>query len=803
MALDATSITPTGPHGDRPLRRSSRMSTRLAIVAVVPVVLTASLITLLVRRAVPKAVIPSSLVTLKTYTQLLATDINADLESARADVRTWRNDPDVREVALRLGEHRPPTSKSLNHVAAHFTAELQAKPSYLQLRIIAADGGHEVVRVDRQAAGLPARRVPRVGLQNKSRRPYVIEGLRLRIGEIYTSRIELNQEHGKVEIPPVPVVRIIAPLPGPNRHIAALIVLNIDLRPLFRRLRTAEAGSHRVYLALARGDYALNPDSSREFAMDLGRTDNWRADFPEVAKESADTVITWMRKSGATGLAVSAVRLPLDSSGPLTLIVTRPDSALTATASTVLHSALLSGLVVSALAVLFAIILTGSMTKPLRRLTEAVDTFRVSGAWTVPSRMAGELGILSETFSRMAVEVSEKTHQLEQEIAHSERIQEQLVRSQKMQAVGRLASGIAHDFNNVLTTILGNAEAFRSATDEEGDRSHWVDEITHAATRASMLTRQLLAIGGRQAVEPQPLDLNEVVTGAERLLRPTLGADIALTTDLADDLGAILADHAQMEQVILNLVVNARDAMPTGGRLSIETANVTLDTAYADEHLRTKPGSYVMLAVTDTGTGMDEDTQTHLFDPFFTTKAPGKGTGLGLAMVQGIVEQSGGSLWVYSELGVGTRFKIYLPRVQQQPSAQATQTAPEPPVAIAGNETVLLVEDDDSVRSVTERSLMRFGYHVLSASRGYEALKVAAEHAAEIDVIVTDVVLPDIDGPLLVKQLQTFCAGVPVLLTSGYGAETVSQRGALPPDSHFLQKPFTVADLARKIREMV
>ena len=385
------------------------------------------------------------------------------------------------------------------------------------------------------------------------------------------------------------------------------------------------------------------------------------------------------------------------------------------------------------------------------------------------------------------------------DITERKALEMQLLQAQKMEAVGQLAGGVAHDFNNVLTAIGGYAELLRDDLPGEDTRRHDVEEILRATERAATLTRQLLAFSRRQVLAPRVLDLNGVVAGIDNMLRRLIGADVALKTALAPDLGAVRADPGQLEQVIMNLIVNARDAMPRGGKLTIETANAELDQSYALEHRAVAPGPYVMLAVSDTGVGMDAATQARIFEPFFTTKEKGKGTGLGLATVYGIVKQSGGNIWLYSEPGRGTTFKIYLPRVDQAPEQLAA--APAVRETPRGTETVLLVEDDDAVRTLTRKMLAAHGYTVLAAGGGAEALELAAGHTGPIHLLVTDVVLPGMSGRDLAARFRSGRPGVKVLYTSGYTDEAIVHHGILDAGIAFLQKPFTSTTLAHKVRE--
>src|SRR5881296_2855165 len=395
---------------------------------------------------------------------------------------------------------------------------------------------------------------------------------------------------------------------------------------------------------------------------------------------------------------------------------------------------------------------------------------------------------------------------LARDVTTQRQLEEQLRQSQKMEAVGQLAGGIAHDFNNLLTAILGSTQLLLQATPPDDPRHEDAVEIKNAWVRAAELTRQLLAFSRRQVLAPKVLGLNAVVAHMQKMLRRLLGEDIELSVTLAPEAGSVNADPGQLEQVLLNLAVNARDAMPTGGRLNIETIRVTPASELAERRHRLPPGDYPCLAVTDTGSGMDEATQAHLFEPFFTTKEVGRGTGLGLATVYGIVKQSGGYIWVYSEVGHGTTVKVYLPRVpadEVAPSLSAPAPAAEPSEARGGPETVLLVEDAAPVRSLARRSLEARGYTVLDAADGATALDLAARHRGGIDVLVTDVVMPGMSGRELAERLAPERPRMKVLYTSGYTDDAMVRQGVLTAGVAFLQKPFVPETLARKVREVL
>jgi two-component system cell cycle sensor histidine kinase/response regulator CckA len=419
-----------------------------------------------------------------------------------------------------------------------------------------------------------------------------------------------------------------------------------------------------------------------------------------------------------------------------------------------------------------------------KRKDGTVITIRLSGrAVTNEKESEGFLEVIAEDITEKRV------------------LEDQFRQAQKMEAVGRLAGGVAHDFNNLLLVISGYTEVLLEQLDAKSILHHKAEAIQQAADRATTLTRQLLAFSRKQLLELKVVDLNTIVSDMDRLLSPLIGENIELTTQLAAGVGRTRADAGQIEQVIMNLVVNAKDAMPNGGKITIRTANVDLDDSYRREHTYINPGPYVMLSVCDTGCGMDKETLSRVFEPFFTTKEKGKGTGLGLSTVYGIVKQSGGYVFAQSEVGHGTTFRIYLPRVEDV--AEPVDVVKTSSSVMQGSETVLLVEDEESVRQLVRETLESRGYKVIEAENGEAALTISATCQEPIHLLITDVVMPGISGRELARQLSKTHPRTRVLFLSGYTEDAIVHQGAFDSGTAFLQKPFTLQSLSRKVREVL
>lgn len=409
--------------------------------------------------------------------------------------------------------------------------------------------------------------------------------------------------------------------------------------------------------------------------------------------------------------------------------------------------------------------------------------------------------VLKDRLDRLGPVVKRALREIK-ERAERKRMEAQFIEAQKMQVVGHLASGLAHDFNNILMVVMGYSDLICSELAADNPLRKCAEEIGHATERAAGLTRQLLVFSRKQTVQPVVLDLNEVVKDLDKMLRRLIDENIEMTVVPGKQIGRVSADAGHISQVLMNLVVNARDAMPNGGKIVIATRNDTLNASYTRAHPDAKPGDYVVLSVSDTGTGMTSEVKAHIFEAFFTTKPKGKGTGLGLATCQTIVQQCGGHIDVYSEVGKGTMFQIYFPRVEQplDTAAKATTTAPLP----RGTETLLVVEDERSVRHLAHDVLAAQGYEVLSAANGQDALKVAREHkGSPIRLVVTDVIMPQMGGKVMAEWLKISFPNLRILFTSGYTDETITHHGVLDTGVEFLPKPYTPVTLAQKVREVL
>jgi signal transduction histidine kinase/DNA-binding response OmpR family regulator len=526
---------------------------------------------------------------------------------------------------------------------------------------------------------------------------------------------------------------------------------------LYDELRGHAASLEQEVAERRRVEVALRENEARtQFALAAARMGVWEADFSSGAFTGSDALMALL------GLAPSAAPTTIDAF----LDHIHPHDR-----STVREG----------------------FDRAIRESVDFASEFRIVWPDGSIKWMAGRARVVSddEAVTRMIGVATD--------IAERKSLEDQFRHAQKMEAVGQLAGGVAHDFNNLLTAIRGYADLVQETLEKDDQRRADLDEIVRAADRATALTRQLLAFSRKQVLQPTLLDLNALVSDTTKMLRRLIGEDVTLVTALAPEPVPVRADAGQLEQILMNLAVNARDAMPQGGRLMIETSNVVLDDSEAMQRSDLRPGPYAMLAVTDSGVGMDAETRRRLFEPFFTTKERGRGTGLGLATVYGIVKQSGGYIWVYSEPDQGAIFKVYLPRAED--GGTAVGDALDMKAAPTGNETVLLVEDQLAVRSLSRLLLERAGYKVLDAADPAEAEQIFREHADEIDLLVTDVIMPGSSGPTLFGRLSTLRPDLKVLYMSGYTDDAVVHHAGLPAEVTFLQKPFTADGLMYKVRE--
>jgi PAS domain S-box-containing protein len=1048
-----------------------KLSTRMALAMMVLVVLTALAVGLLTYRNIRAVALPRAAERVEVHVRVLAGALAAGMRGAREDITGFQSDAAIAGIVRsRLAggvDLQDGTTEAVwqQRIANRFAAELAAKAAYDQFRIIDAEGA-EIVRVDRSGPNGAIRIIPDDELQQKSDRLYFRAALATPVDQVSVSPVELNQEHGAIQVPYVPVLRVAVRLDGPDQKPFGIIIINVDMRPIFRELAASPQPGSTIYVVDDRGNYLVHPDPAQEFAADLGKPRRWQNDFPELAAsfdngEAKTSHITDSR--GQRTLA--ALQSVILAGGPrVAVLESTPEAVVMAPIAAVAKSTLLVGLVSVLCAGALAFLLARSLTRPLVQMTQAVEAFPHNSA-AMPGA-TGEIGVLAAAFTRMMAEVEDKTASLEKEIAehrrteaelerHADRerlfgaavqssndaittltldnivtgwnpaavrlfgwsskevfgrsidlivpsdrrgevrgifekirrgesvinyetvrlnkdgrgiqvsltvspiklasgsvigactivrditesikakelieqeiaerrrlaeildntinsmadsvlvgdrncnivlcnlsaqrlmnvaagmspeqwtyrqetfaadgvtpmpleqrplmravrgeafenyelvvrypharkpitfvatggpirrgsqhsaggvvvyhdvteareIERQLRQSQKMEAVGQLTGGVAHDFNNILTVITGTIEILEEGVADRPDLAPIAKMIDEAAERGAELTRNLLAFSRRQPLQPRKTNVNELVVETARLLRPTLGGNIEIESMLDDDASPALIDPSQLTTSLLNLALNARDAMPNGGKLTFETADVVLDENYADMNAGVRPGPYVMIAVSDNGSGIPAAIIDKVFEPFFTTKTMGKGTGLGLSMVYGFVKQSEGHINIYSEEGQGTTIKIYLPRATAQ-ARQAADTMRTEPV-YGGHETVLIVEDDALVRGYVMTQVKSLGYRTLFATNAAEAL-VLIDGDTPIDLLFTDIVMPGgMNGRQLADEARRRRPRLKVLFTSGYTENAIVHHGRLDPGVLLLAKPYRKQQLAQMIR---
>lgn len=898
-----------------------RLSTRLVLVMVGLVVLTAAAVGALIHRNIEQRALPRVLDRLDTRARLLTLQLEAAVAGARADVSVQGQAIEGLVRASIAGGVDPVTGLSTGvlkkRIASRFIAELNAKPEYSQFRIIgAADGGRELVRVDRTGPGGAIHTVPESELRRAGDRDYFKAAIRLPAKQLYAAPIDFDRDGGALEKPRVPTLRVAAPIVAASGQPFGILIVSVDMREAFDQLRNA-ARQGDLYAVNEQGDYLVHPELQREFGFEHGTPFRIQDDFPAfkelLGSDDSTPRIVKDRAGNAFGIGWNTVRL---AGGPrITVLEAVPSSRLLA--SNTAAPSVVGALVVALIALPVVFFLARSLSRPLVQMTRAIEAFGRGITVPAPVGAGGEIGVLARAFTRMAEDVREKTEALKHEndqrrdseriaegiIAHSldaiiqvnergeviewnpqaetmlgwsrdeavgkpiaelylpkgyrpryldmnERLrredaiigdrfefealrkdgrtiktevsmtgvrsrggnvfnlflrditqklaaEEQLRQSQKMEAVGQLTGGIAHDFNNMLTVITGTIEIL---ADEVADKPHLAaiaKLISEAADRGAELTGHLLAFARKQPLQPRDTDVNTLMWNSAKLLKPALGENIEIELKLSHDAWLAMVDANQLITALLNLAVNARDAMPGGGKLTLETRNVVLDEAYCQSNGDVRPGNYVMIAVSDTGHGIPRAILEKIFEPFFSTKDVGKGTGLGLSMVYGFVKQSGGHIKAYSEEGHGTTIRMYLP----QAGAEPVQDAPaEPSTMESGSETILVVEDDAMVRTSVITQLQSLGYQTIAAGSGDEALALV-DGGAAFDLLFTDVILSKpMNGRQLADEIGRRRPGTKVLFTSGYTENAIIHHGRLDPGVLLLAKPYRKAELARMVR---
>ena len=907
-----------------------RLTSRLMLAMVALVMVTAGAVGWLAYQNIEAVVLSRAQARLGMQADLTASRLDSAVGNIRADVLGFRSAvalDGILRASLAGGTH-PVDGTSFevwrDRMASRFVAELQAKPLYSQFRIIgAADGGRELLRVDRSGPGAAIRIVPDAELGRKGGRPYFRETAKLAEGEVYVSPVDLNRENGEVEIPHVPTLRAATPIYGPGGELFGIVIINLNLGPVFAALRSDLPSMNKVFISNENGDYILHTDPALDFGFELGTPRNIRDDLPGLGDALQRSEFLAPRSTtdrNGTAIEIAGRKVRLAGGPPVGVVVVEPHAESLAGLRGVRDATLVGGVFAILGAMLLAAFMARSLGRPLAKMTTAVAAFAHGKPMSLPTRGGShEIDELATAFTRMAAEIGEREAALShnagifdiimtritdavllsdetgrivfanpvarsllgeamydelsewrktfstfepdgqtpilpeqwplsrclrgetvdnvellfyaseqaepaylvvsgrpitgddgaskgavltfRDVTEMKRVEVALGQAQRMDAIGQLTGGIAHDFNNILTVIGGNAELLADDLAAQPRQAAYVKSITRATGRAADLTSQLLAFARRQPLVPQVTNVNALITETRTLLQSTLGEHVEITSSLSKDVWPALVDPSQLSTALINLAVNARDAMPTGGKLTLETSNVELDEAYASTNIEVKPGAYVMVAVSDTGEGIPVAIRDKVFEPFFTTKEVGQGTGLGLSMVYGFVKQSEGHIKLYSEEGHGTTIKLYLPRAVSgaaaEPDAQPQNGPPR------GNETILVVEDDDMVREHVVALVASLGYSTLSAANGAEAVALT-DQGATFDLLFTDVIMPGaMSGRQVAEAISERRPGIRVLYTSGYTENAVVHHGRLDPGVSLLNKPYRRADLAAKLRDIL
>jgi PAS domain S-box-containing protein len=1040
------------------------LTTRLAIAMIALVAITVSAVGWLSYHGLEQAILPRVLDRIETHARLVAADLQSSVRGARADVTAFRSAAALNGLirAHVAGGVDPVDGLSEktwhDRIEERLSAELEAKPAYAEFRIIGLDDGQrEIVRADRTGPNGAVRLVPSEELQRKGDRNYFKETIRLRPGAVYVSPLNLTGDNGVIKTPHVPTLRIATPIFTPDGNPFGIVIINVDMRPAFDRVRSSVRQGGKIYVVNARGDYLIHPDPAQEFGSQLGKPINWRADFPDLASSlGAVQSLSQIERdqSGHPG-GIALAPTILAGSEWLAVVESVSNAVFMAPAAAIQNTSMLVGFIAVLCAAALAVLVARSLIRPISQLTTAVEGIGRNDPTPIPVDAGGETGVLARAFARVMGETSAKTAALEREvedhrrtaaardhhaqrerlfsaavessndaiitnsldgiitgwnpaaerlfgftsaeavgkgidiivppdrlgemhdilsrvgggetiehletlrlhkngnpvevslgvspirsrsgavvgasktardISESKRAREALLESEqlargiidtaldafvqigesgvvldwnsqaemifgwsredaigkdfseliiaetdrddlnaalkrflhsghdqilgrrreiaavrrdgkefraemsvtalkrrdgflfnaffrdltekiaaeerirqteKMEALGQLTGGIAHDFNNILTVITGTIEILAEAIQSQPKLLEIATMIDRAAARGANLTHHLLSFARKQPLEPKETDINTLIIDTAKLLRPTLGEQIEIESVFEDEVCLATVDPNQLSTALLNLAINARDAMPDGGKLIIETRSVHLDDAYASRHSEVRPGRYALIAVSDTGAGIPAAILDKVFDPFFTSKEPGKGTGLGLSMVYGFVKQSAGHIKIYSEEGQGTTIKIYLP---PGTGASLDSDAAIASVIVGGHEQILVVEDDELVRDYVIAQLHTLGYVTLPARNGAEGLAMI-DAGTGFDLLFTDVIMPGgMNGRQLADEARKRRPLLKVLFTSGYTEDAIIHHGRLDPGVLLLAKPYRKSDLARMIR---
>jgi signal transduction histidine kinase/CheY-like chemotaxis protein len=897
-----------------------RLSVRLTLAMTTLVLATVAAVGLLAYYNIGRAVVPAGVQRLADQTKTRIGAIDALLRTVRNEILATRSFPAHEGLMrARLNGGSDPEQKLTEEgwrrqLAEAYAGQISARTSIVRYRYVdIADGGRELVRVERLKIDQDVRIAQPAELERLSDREYFQRGIGLSEREVYLTWGRADVPEGSSDAAPSPIVTYVTPVRTANGEPFGLIVLDMDVRPIFERIRSVLSEGTQSYIVEPGGAYLVNLREGR--IVSTRHTRRWQDDFPDLAKSLGDKVGTAAILKAPDGQRVAAVVgfTTLPGGMRVGVIETTAFDKIMEPAVALRSSSLIVALFAAIAAVLVSVLLSRSLAKPVAQITAAVDGFAKTGELAVPAGLSGETKILGAAFEHMVEKINTATAALRNksdlldttiasmadavlvldsggrpmlanppsialfgdiaeigsegwikryqrlrpdgtpmpesecparraghgesfdnvelgiryegqpllQLAASARpianatggfggavvvyrnvtalkeAERQLRQAQKMQTIGQLTGGVAHDLNNILTVITGGIEALSDGVADRPALKEVAMMVDKAVARAGDLTNGLLAYARKQPLRPRSIDVNALMLDTAKLLRSTLSEQIEIDCEPTPDLRPALADPSQLGSALINLAINARDAMPGGGKLLLEASNVDLDQAYADQHEEVVAGRYVMLAVSDTGAGIPAAIRDRVFEPFFTTKAVGEGTGLGLSMVYGFVKQSGGHIELYSEIGHGTTIRLYLP------SAAQVAAIPDasPPLAQGGRESVLVVEDDLLVRSYVMTHLKALGYTAHPAATAAEALAMVYDDL-EFDLLFTDVMLPGgMTGPQLAEELRKHKPGMRVLFTSGYTENALAaRRGRLDPGVRLLQKPYRRAELARMLR---